>query len=123
MFWRQDNELIYVVYEQGPRAGTYQSVLDRWSEGDPQYSCPAVVPPGTVQPERGFGAVWCDLGAANAPIGWGLEEEAGFWPGSGDPLVQDFERGTIFRDSDGTTRGLAYIFFKDTGTSVRVPYQ
>ena len=122
MFWRQDNEWIYVVYEKGPQAETYQSLVDRWTEGDPQYSCPAVAPPGYVRPERGFGAAWCDLGAANAAIGWGLEEELGFWPGSGDPLVQDFERGTIFRDSDGTTQGQAYIFFKNTGAFVRVPY-
>ncbi|MCL7454154.1 MAG: hypothetical protein M8467_14015, partial [Anaerolineae bacterium] len=122
MFWRQDNERIYVVYEQGSRSGTYQDYADLWSEGDPEYSCSATPPPGLVQPIRGFGAIWCDLGAASAPIGWGLSEEAGFWPGNGDPLVQDFEHGVIFRDSDGTTQGLAYVLFRDTGEFERVAY-
>jgi hypothetical protein len=62
------------------------------------------------------------LGGPTAAIGWGLGEEAGFWPGYGDPLVQDFQRGIIFRDSDGTTKGMAYVFFADSGTFVRVHY-
>jgi hypothetical protein len=113
MFWRADNDMAYVVYEVGSRAGTFESYTGLWSEGDPVYSCVATPPSGLVQPERGFGAVWCLLGAESAPIGWGLAPEAGFGPGNGDPLVQEFERGFIFRDSDGTTRGLAYIFFGD----------
>jgi serine/threonine protein kinase len=121
MFWRQDNDWAYVVYEQGGRSGTFQDFTKMWSEGDPPYSCPASPPPGRVQPERGFGAVWCSLGAANAPIGWGLGEEAGFWAGKGDPMVQDFEQGLILRDSDGTTTGRAYVLFGD-GTFVRVNY-
>ncbi|MGC9332614.1 MAG: hypothetical protein ACP5JJ_00580, partial [Anaerolineae bacterium] len=97
MLWRQDIGRIYVLYEDGPKAGTYQAFADPWSEGDPEYSCSATPPPGLIQPIRGFGAVWCDLGGATAPIGWALVEELGFWPGNGDPLVQDFEHGVIFR--------------------------
>jgi serine/threonine-protein kinase len=122
MFWRQDNDYAYVVYEQGGLNGTYQAYTDMWHEGDPDYSCSASPPPGKVQPIRGFGAVWCHLGGPSAAIGWGLGEEAGFWPGNADPMVQDFERGFIFRDSDGTTRGMAYVFFSDSGTFVRVHY-
>jgi hypothetical protein len=122
MFWRADNDEIYVVYEGGPLAGTYQVFPDAWSEGDPVYACAATPPAGRFQPIRGFGVVWCDLGGPNVAIGWGLEEEAGFWPGSGDPLVQDFERGIILRDSDGTTQGLAYVLFGSDGTFVRAPY-
>jgi serine/threonine-protein kinase len=122
MFWRQDNDRVYVVYEQGGLSGSYQTFGDIWSEGDPEYSCAASPPPGRVQPKRGFGAAWCDLGGPTAAIGWGLGEEAGFWPGYGDPLVQDFQRGFIFRDSDGTTKGMAYVFFADSGTFVRVHY-
>jgi hypothetical protein len=121
MFWRADNDYAYVVYESGSRAGTYQAFTDLWSEGDPPYSCTASPPPGLVQPMRGFGAVWCLLGAESAPIGWALAEEGGFGPGRGDPLVQEFEKGFVFRDSDGTSRGLAYLFLLD-GTFVRVPY-
>jgi hypothetical protein len=122
MFWRQDSDDIYVVYEHGVLAGTYQTFPDSWSEGDPPYACAASPPPGRLQPIRGFGVVWCSLGGPNVAIGWGLEEEAGFWAGSGDPLVQDFERGVILRDSDGTTQGLAYVLFSSSGTFVRVSY-
>ena len=122
MFWRQDNDYAYVVYEQGGLNGTYQAYTNMWHEGDPTYSCAASPPPGKVQPVRGFGAVWCQLGGSSAAIGWGLGEEVGFWPGHADPMVQDFERGFIFRDSDGTTKGMAYVFFSDSGTFVRVYY-
>jgi hypothetical protein len=121
MFWRQDNDYAYVVYEQGGLAGTHKRYSDMWSEGDPDYSCAASPPPGLVQPVRGFGAVWCFLGAASAPIGWGLAEEVGQGPGNGDPLVQDFDHGMILRDSDGTNTGRAYVFFGN-GTFVRVSY-
>ncbi len=122
MFWRQDNDRAYVVYEQGSLSGSYQAFTGAWSEGDPEFSCAASPPPGKVQPKRGFGAVWCQLGGASAAVGWGLAEEAGFGPGNGDPIVQDFERGFIFRDSDGTSTGKAYVFFLETSKFVRTPY-
>jgi hypothetical protein len=122
MFWRQDNDHAYIVYEQGAQSGTYQFLVGLWSEGDPEYSCVASPPPGKLQPKRGFGAAWCQLGGPGAAIGWALAEEAGFGPGYGDPLVQDFERGMIFRDSDGTTKGLAYVFIATEGSFVRAPY-
>jgi serine/threonine-protein kinase len=122
MFWRQDNDYAYVVYEDGASKGSYEAFTGLWFEGDPEYSCAASPPAGKVQPKRGFGAVWCNLGAESAAIGWGLKEEAGFGPGYGDPLVQQFDRGFIFRDSDGTTRGLAYIFFQPSKTFVRESY-
>jgi hypothetical protein len=122
MFWRQDNLFIYVVYEKGALAGTYQLFFDVWEEGDPEYSCVATPPANRLQPKRGFGLVWCKLGGPAAAIGWALEEEAGFWAGKGDPLVQDFGSGTIFRDSAGTANGTAYVFFDATSTFVYQPY-
>lgn len=122
MFWRQDNDTAYVIYEQGSQLGSYQAFTGAWSEGDPEYSCVASPPSGKIQPKRGFGAVWCQLGGPSAAIGWGLAEEAGFGPGNGDPIVQDFERGFIFRDSDGTSTGQAYVFFGETSKFVRTPY-
>jgi serine/threonine protein kinase len=122
MFWRQDNDYAYVVYEKGGLSGSYQAFVDLWSEGDPEFSCAATPPAGKVQPVRGFGAVWCMLGGPGAATGWGLAEETGFGPGYGDPMVQDFERGFILRDSDGTTKGLVYIFFNDGMRFVRVSY-
>jgi len=122
MFWRDDNLHVYVVYEQGALSGTYQVFLDEWEEGDPEYSCAGTPPADRVQPKRGFGVVWCNLGGSAAAIGWGLEEEAGFWAGKGDPLVHDFGSGVIFRDSAGTVSGMAYVLFSNTGTFVHVSY-
>ena len=121
MFWRSDKDEAYVVYESGARKGSYQVFAGAWSEGQPEYSCTASPPAGLIQPKRGFGAVWCKLGAANSPTGWALGQEVGFGPGNGDPLVQDFEHGTIFRDSDGLTRKMAYMFVDD-GTFMRAGY-
>ena len=121
MFWRADSRFAYVVYQSGAKSGTFQMFNDMWEEGDPDYSCQASPPPGRIQPKRGFGAVWCALGGPNAPIGWGLEDEVGKGAGNGDPMVQDFETGVIFRDSDGTMSRKAYILFSD-GTFTRVAY-
>ncbi len=40
----------------------------------------------------------------------------------GDPLVQDFGSGVIFRDSAGTASGMAYLFFGSTRTFVHASY-
>jgi hypothetical protein len=122
MFWRQDLDVALAVFEQGALSGTFRPFVDMWSEGDPDFSCAGSPPAGKVQPKRGFGAVWCSLGGASAPIGWGLAEEVGFGPGYGDPMVQDFERGSIFRDSDGLSTGKAYVFFVPSNTFVRESY-
>lgn len=122
MFWRADNRYIYVLYEKGSLAGTYQVFLDEWDEGEPEYSCVAAPPADRLQPKRGFGLVWCKLGGPAAAIGWALVEEDGFEPGLGDPLVQDFGSGVIVRDSAGTASGMAYVLFSNTGRFVHVSY-
>jgi hypothetical protein len=122
MFWRLDTSRIYVIYEEGSKAGTYQAFDNSWQEGDPAYSCETTPPAGFEQPIRGFGVVWCQLGGPDADIGWALGPEAGFGPGNGDPLVQDFERGLILRDSDGTRTGMAYVLIGRTGTVIREHY-
>jgi hypothetical protein len=53
-------------------------------------------------------------------IGKGLTDERGFE--AGVDFIQGFEGGVIFRDSDGQTRGLAYVLFKDDQTYVREGY-
>ncbi len=122
MFWRGDTRVIYVVYEKGSFSGAYQVFLDTWQEGDPVLSCQATTPPGRVQPVRGFGQVWCELGDGSAAIGWALGPEQGFGPGNGDPLIQDFEDGVIFRDSAGTVSHKVYVFFAGTDSFVHIGY-
>lgn len=53
---------------------------------------------------------------------WGLAPEAGFGPGNGDPLIQDFAAGVIFRDSLGTASNQAYVLFAATFEFLHVPY-
>ena len=78
-------------------------------------------PAGKVQPERGFGWIWCREQAIRERLGWGLDEEQGFE--SGVDLVQGFDNGIILRDSDSRTQGKAYVMFgKDQGTFVRDQY-
>lgn len=121
MYWRGDNGRIFVVYERGRYARTFLLRTDKWTGGN-TYSCEASPPPDRVQPYSGFGKMWCDLGAANAPIGWGLSDQQGFGPGYGDPVVQDFDLGFIFRDSNGTRNGLAYVCFSQDKTFVHTRY-
>ena len=86
-----------------------------------RYPCDDSPPQGLWPPERGFRVAWCYLCDRVARIGWGLAGERGFGPGYGDPLVQGFDGGLIFRDSEGKTQRQVYILFAD-GTFVRVGY-
>ena len=117
MFYLSDRDpqvlLVYDAY------GDWQILEANW-QGDQPDNCEASVPPGFWHPRRGFGDVWCNqLGGADSQIGWALSDEAGF---DYLDIVQDFEDGVIFRDSDGHTNGLAYVLFKDDWTFVREPY-
>ena len=117
MFYRADCGHIYVLYEPG-EAGTFQAFPDTYIETESGYSCPAVSPDPDhlFQPKRGFGAVWCDLGAEEAAIGWAVNEDEGCFDSSnGAPLIQEFEQGLIFRDSDGRSRAKAYVLFFKKG--------
>lgn len=119
LFWRKDNDHIYAVYEGGSKAGIYES-FPPWDGED--YLCPYSPPEDRSLPQLGFGWVWCtQLEDPIITIGWGLAEEAGFWPGNGDPLVQEFERGFILRDSANRTNLMAYVFLDD-GTVQREYY-
>jgi len=123
MLWRGDTRTIYVVYEGGTLDGIFYAFADEWEEGDPEYSCEATPPAGRVRPKRGFGKVWCELGGpSSAAIGWALEEEKGYSEGNGDPMAQDFQEGTLFRDSIGTTNRTVYVFFTATGRFVHEGY-
>jgi len=123
MLWRADTRKIYVVYEGGTLDGIFYAFDDTWEESDPVYSCAGEPPAGRVKPWRGFGKVWCELGGpSSAAIGWALDEEQGFSEGNGDPMVQDFEDGVIFRDSVGTANRETYVFFTATGRFVHEQY-
>ncbi len=113
MWYRADSNYTYVL--QGAESGTFQALEAAWTEGNGEYSCPASPPQGLIQPRWGFGWVWCQLGGADAAIGWALGEEAA-------PTIQEFERGVIFASSEGMAGRWAYVLFSDDETFVRESY-
>ena len=70
MFWRSDEEVIYVLLSDG----AYVERGDAWV-GPAEYACVADAPSGLLQPKRGFGLVWCSAGGLRDDVGWALEEE------------------------------------------------
>jgi serine/threonine protein kinase len=102
MFWREDNDRIAVIYNNG----SWALYRDIWNEGDPEYSCPDANTPAQSPPtpRRGFGKIWCTYPAVRQGLGWATDYERGF-----HGTVQDFDRGTILRTDAGET----YILFGD----------
>jgi hypothetical protein len=121
MFWSKDGRLYLATI--GHESGSWQIFTEDsspWKEGMPQASCDVQVPPGLVQPIRGFGGLWCAHQGLREQIGWGLDVEKGFEAGT--DLIQGFEGGLIFRDSDGQARGAAYVLFSDDMTFIKDAY-
>lgn len=98
MFWREDIDRVYAVYQ----SGTWQSYANTWRDGDPIYTCGTAATPPT--PLRGFGRVWCNNTSVRSGLGSATDLERGF-----DATVQDFQRGSILRMDTGTI----YLFFGD----------
>jgi hypothetical protein len=102
MFWREDVDVILVLYQ----SGYWSAFMDIWQESDPEFSCldiaPAESPP---TPKRGFGKIWCTYGDVRAGLGWATDAETGYYG-----MVQDFTNGTILQIIDGGT----YILFGDS---------
>jgi hypothetical protein len=97
------------VYDGGgATSGGWVSYPGNYNSGGVA-ACTDPAPAGLIMPIRGFGNVWCGLGGATATIGWALDQERGFGAGQGSITIQDFEDGVLFQDSDGATRGLAYV--------------
>jgi hypothetical protein len=101
MFWREDTDYIFVLYNNGTSA----SYPDIWQAGDPEYSCPDSAPTSSPpSPRMGFGKIWCSYPEVRNGLGWATDYERGF-----DGTVQDFERGTILRTDTGET----YVLYGD----------
>jgi len=104
MFWREDNDRIFAVYQ----SGTWQGFANTWRDGDPTYTCGTETTPPT--PLRGFGKAWCSNATVREGLGSALDLERGF-----DSTLQDFERGIILRMDTGTI----YLLFADGKWSKR----
>lgn len=102
MFWREDLDEIYVVFDR-QFDGT-ELFQGRWRT-DPTWKWDGSYPNGTganppaglVEPIRGFGWVWRNkMNGANGPMGWALDAEHGF---DNMGQVQMFEQGMMFKGS------------------------
>lgn len=92
MFWREDNDKIYVLYNSG-RWARYDNI---WRESDPTYTCGTQSSPPT--PLRGFGKIWCTHDQVRQALGNATTAEAGQ-----HGTVQDFSGGSILRTGSSVT--------------------
>ena len=105
MFWRSDS----IDYGQALVAfnnGTWRIFEHApFVEGSPDFKCtdantPPECPP---TPKRGFGMMWCDIGAIRSGLGNAVECERPY-----NGLQQAFQRGLLLRTNSGT-----FVFFND----------
>lgn len=119
MFWVAQIDLAFITF--GGDQGDWTLYQIKWVDNGSPESCNVQVPAGKIQPIRGFGWIWCREQEIQNRLGWALDTERGF--SAGVDLIQGFENGIIFRDSDGKTQGKAYVMFgKDKGTFVKEQY-
>jgi len=86
MFWRSDNNVIYVLFSDG----TWRQFPDPWHAGDAEIDSSITPPAGQFQPRRGFGKLWRDNPQVRAQTSWATTEEQGFY-GS----LQPFQNGLM----------------------------
>jgi hypothetical protein len=77
-------------------------------------------PEGLYLPDRGLAKGWCEIDGINK-LGYALTPKE-LVPDQGISAVQNFAQAVIFRDSDGYSKGLAYVLFRETGTYIRRRY-
>lgn len=98
MFWREDNDRIYVLYN----SGGWASYADIWQDGDPDFACGTPESPPT--PKRGFGKIWCTYNVVQQGLGNATDVEFG-----AHGAVQDFNGGLILQ----TGSGRIYVFYSN----------
>ncbi len=102
MFWREDLDEIYVVFDRQPNGtelfqGRWQTDPSWKWDGSYPHGTGLTPPPGMVEPIRGFGWVWRNkMNGAGGPMGWALDVEHGF---ENTGQVQMFEQGMMFKGS------------------------
>jgi hypothetical protein len=104
MFWRQDTNTIYVMYN----TGAWREVPNTWKEGDPIKDTNIHPPAGLYQPVRGFGKVWRDYEGGSPDkvpiIGWATAEERGF-----HTTYQVYQGGHMLL----TDRNVVYVLYNN----------
>ncbi len=79
MLWIAETRQIYMMIEQqGRRGGPFYRFDDLFVDGDPEEVADLPVPPGLLQPHRGFGRIWREQPGLRAQIGWAADYEVPF---------------------------------------------
>jgi hypothetical protein len=74
MLWRQDIDIIYVLYHNG----SYRTFSSTEYINLPDNPVDAPPPAGRVSPIRGFGRVWSNHSSVQSGLGWGFAAEQGY---------------------------------------------
>jgi hypothetical protein len=96
MFWRDDQNVVYVLsFQNGNKStGQWQVFTDQWDGTNPD-GVGLSPPPGLYEPKRGFGWLWrTRLDGPDSVLGWARDEEKGFCA-----KIQPFENGRILHSS------------------------
>ncbi len=78
MIWVQEEDLIYVLFDDDGFTTRYSIFVDEWEEGDLIDDPNIDPPPGFYQPKNGFGLVWREQATIRDRLGWATAEEVGF---------------------------------------------
>ncbi len=74
MLWRDDTDVIYVLYNQD---GEFEWYTDTWTDGEP-VNIGETPPPGRTAPTRGFAKLWVNEPGMRESLGWALSTETGY---------------------------------------------
>lgn len=100
-FWREDNDALYVLRNDG----TWKSYADTWQDGVDPIAWGYHPPAGRYEVTRGFGKLWrTQLGGPSGYMGWATEPERGF-----AGVVQTFEKGLMLEND----RKDIYVLFNN----------
>jgi hypothetical protein len=77
MVWVEAEATITVLFNDDQFSPRWAIYNDTWEEGDPLCD-PGPVPPGRLQPQRGFGQVWCEQSDVQSRLGWATESESSY---------------------------------------------
>jgi hypothetical protein len=100
MFWRQNDQSIFVLSElairQGQETDSWWHMDDTFVEGEAEIELPLEPPEGLIQPRRGFGKIWNNNAFIREAVGWAVSEEESIVS-----VWQTFDNGWMMTGPDG----------------------
>ncbi len=125
LFWLRDIDVYgqskQVIVKIGGQnkgdTGTWLMHTVNWN-GEGICNVPSPPRDGLYLPDRELAKVWCEVDGLNR-LGYALAPQP-FTPNRGIDAIQNFEKAVLFRDSDGHSKGLVYVFFWKEGTYRRL---